>query len=391
MVLKLALIRLTIIFALLISFGAAKNEAEAGALLVAGPDAVAEVEFQLQVAAQMNKNQAGTVAGNNTIGGDQREVFLKLGRVVVNGQVTPVANLFLRFAQDNNGKNYATPAGMKALDSWVQFNFPNGPKILAGIFPVQFSRSGLTDAIRLVSFDAPFLDAFMLDSGGLDGKRDRGILLWGSYSGMQYRLAAGNGAQPLAQNIGGQTMRYHGRVHFSLGAPEDDLLYSESYFGEKNIMTIGYGMDKQDGVSSDQNGQPAPYAAWTADFLLESKTESGSSSLEYSYYSYDWGNPNRTDAAGNFVQGQGWQGLYSFTTGQSAGGVQTYARYSVWNPNSTTAGAAQNRLAVGLNFLIRGNNVKWGTEYEQVSFQNQGTTWDKKNYGKYGVQWQVIF
>lgn len=387
--------KFSIIFVVLIFLSTGGN-ARAGGMIVSTGDAVAELEIQLQALAQQNRNQAGTAAGNNKIGGDDTEFYLKTARAVITGQVTPLANFALRFSADDMGKNYNSPttssgSTVKALDAYVQFNLGSAFKLVGGIFPVQFSRTGLTDPVRLVTLGAPFVDSFALDSTGLAERRDRGAMVWGNIDLFQYRLAVGNGSQLPQKNAGDQTLRYNGRVQFSTGAPEKDLLYKETYLGQQNVFTIGYGFDKQDKVSSDIYGLMAPYSAWTADVLLESKSENGGLGLEYSYYSYNYNNSTRMDTLGNYVQGEGWQGLFTWTLVQSGGGIQPYCRYTLWNPNNPSPGSAQRNLAAGLNLLLRGDNLKWGLEYENVSFTTQGTTYDRQNYEKYGVELQVIF
>ena len=378
------------VFAAAICLFAAAPSAQAGAVLQAGQDTFAEIGVQLQAVSLVEKNQAGALAGNPNVAGDEFENYLKTGRLSLSGQVTPLASFYLQMANDNAGKNYA-PVTTSLLDSWVMFNFSTGGKLVVGIFPVQFSRSRLATTASTITMDRPFMDEFQLDSGGLAQKRDRGLMLWGNLSYLQYRIAVGDGAAPLPQNAGGQSLRIHGRVHLSFGTPESDFRYKEGYRGERNVLTIGYGFDRQNNASQDAAGAPANYSAWTGDLLLESKTGSGASTITYSYYSYDWGNPERLDTNGNYVQGNGWQAMFAQTAMEGGAGIQPYARYAAWNSTSAATGASQNRLAFGLNYLFKGDSLKMGAEYEQVRFPDPGATWDKRNYDRYGVQWQLVY
>jgi hypothetical protein len=370
---------------------AAETSATAGVVLTESQDTFVEMGFQLQAVSQNSKNQAGVMAGKPTVSGDQYDTYLREGRVSVSGQITPMTNFYIQLANDNAGKNYSASTATNVLDSWVQLNLSPASKFLVGIFPVQFSRSRLSTTATTVSLERPFIDEFQLDSGGLAQKRDRGLLLWGTYSGFQYRVAAGNGAAPSPQMAGGQSMRIHGRTQMSFGVPEEDFRLKEGYLGERNVFSIGYGFDKQDNASLDVSGAPTNYSAWTADAFLEGKSNSGATTLSYAYYSYDWGNPDKTDSTGNYVQGQGWQLLLAQAVLEQGSGVQPYTRYGVWSANSTAPGSSQNRLATGMNFLLKGKNVKLGFEYEQVKFPVEGATWDKRNYDKYGIQYQIVF
>lgn len=359
-------------------------------MLQASPDTFAEIGLQLQVLGQLNKNQAGAEAGKPDIGGDAYDAYLRRGRLTLAGQVTPMANFYVALDADNAGKNYGgSTTGL--LDSWVQFNLSPQAKFMAGIFPVQFTRDRLTSVASLVTVERSFMDKFQLDSGGLLEKRDRGILLWGNIGGFQYRIAGGNGAAPLPQDIGGESVRIHGRVHMSLGDGESAFRYQEGYLGEKNVLTVGYGIDRQNNVSVDGTGQPANYSAWTADAFLESKSEAGAATLGYSYYSYNWGNANRIDANGNYVQGDGWDLLFAVAGLQKGSGFQPYARYGSWGANSTSPGASQTHMIYGLNLLLKGWDAKWGFEFEQVRFPVEGATWNLRDYDKYSLQWQIVY
>lgn len=362
----------------------------AGATLQASPDTFVEVGLQLQVLGQLNKNQAGTEARKPDIGGDAYDAYLRRGRLMLAGQVTPMADFYVALSGDNAGKNFGGST-TSLLDSWVQFNLSPQAKLMAGIFPVQFTRERLSSTASLVTVERSFMDKFQLDSGGLVGKRDRGVLLWGNLGGFQYRFAAGNGAPPLQQNIGSQSLRVHGRVHATYGDGEKGFRYQEGYLGEKNVFTVGYGIDRQNNVSTDGAGNPSNYNAWTADAFLESKSEAGSTTLGYSYYSYHWGDANRTDSSGNYVQGDGWDLLFAYAGLQKGSGFQPYARYGSWNANSTTPGASQRHMIYGLNVLLKGKNAKWGFEFEQVRFPLDGATWDLRGYDKYSLQWQIVY
>jgi hypothetical protein len=177
----------------------------------------------------------------------------------------------------------------------------------------------------------------------------------------------------------------------SFGAAEDTFRYKESYLGDKNVFTIGYGFDKQDKVSLDGSGAPANYFAWTADAFLESKSESGATTLGYSYYSYDWGNANRIDSNGNYVQGDGWDLLFAIAGLQQGSGFQPYARYGSWGANSTLPGASQHHMIYGLNLLLKGKNARWGFEFEQVRFPLEGATCNLRDYDKFSLQWQIVY
>ncbi|MBI5178562.1 MAG: hypothetical protein HZA04_04825 [Nitrospinae bacterium] len=377
-------------FAIAIILLSASITAHAGGItLKAGEDRFIQIGYRLQVLTQIGQNQAGAAAGDPTVSGDHTDLYLRRSRLLVGGQAAPGVNFFLQLADDNRGKSYAASTGVKTLDGWIELDSGTAGKVMAGIFPVQFSRSRLTSPFSSIALDRAAIDELQLDSTALDGKRDRGLLLWGNIGGFQYRLAAGKGAKP--QETGAETIRYHGRVHISLMDGEEDFLYKESYQGGKDIFTIGYGFDRQDKASTDVAGKPAGYSAWTADVAMEGRTESGVMSLVGAYYSYDWSNPGKKDSSGNYVQGKGWQATLAWMSMEKQGGIQPYARYVVWDAESASSGASQRSTALGFNYLLSGFDAKLVFDFEQISFPTEGATWDRKNHSVTSMQWQISF
>ena len=360
--------------------------------LGAGKDAFLQIGYRLQILTQISQDQAGTAGGDPTIAGDNYDLYLRRSRLTLGGQVSPLVDFYVQLDDDNRGKNFSSSTGIKTRDAWIQMNSGAGWKMMAGIFPAQFSRSRLSSPFSFVALERPMIDEMMLDSTELDGKRNRGLLVWGNLGGFQYRIAGGKGAKPQASELGKESIRYNGRVQIAFMDNEEDFIYKETYLGEKSLFTVGFGIDRQDKASTDILGRVADYSAWTADLAMEGKGESGMMSLNAAYYFYDWGNTEKRNAAGYYAQGSGWQATTSFVSlDKSSGAIQPYVRYATWNAASAAPASSQRRISLGINYLLRGNDAKVVLEMEQVTYPAEGAAYDKKDHRVYSMQWQIAF
>ncbi len=349
-------------------------------------DTFATLAVRLQAAAVMDEKQAGAANGDATKGGTHYDAFARRVQLLASGQVTPVLSFMFMMEQSYYGKNYSPGTGLQTADAWVQWNMADSFHLLAGAFLPPFSRNQLTPTAYFIGVDRPIVDTLMLESPGMYEKRDRGLCLWGNLGGLQYRIAATKGG--MSQTTGEEALRTTWRIHYAMLDPEPSYYYKESYLGSSRVFTIGYAVDKQDKVSLDPTGNPAPYSAWTADVLMEGGDAGSLLTLLYEYHSYRWGNNARTGTGGQYLQGDGWTLTAAYLGGNAS---QPYLRYTAWNAQNGTAGAKQKRTALGVNYLLKGHDAKITFEYEQTSFPNEGATYDLKNHGTWTLQFQTAF
>lgn len=348
-------------------------------------DTFASLSLRVQAAGVLAQNQAGAANGDATMGGDHYDFFARRIQLLAVGQVSPALSFMMMLEHARYGENYSKGTGMQTADAWVQWNMSEAFHLMAGVYVPPFSRNQLTSAMYFIGPDRPFLENMMLESPGIYEKRDHGACLWGNLSGLQYRVALGKGAK--SQVLGDETLRTTWRVHYAFLDPEPLYLYKETYLGKQRAFTVGYSVDKQDRVSLNPSGKPAPYTASTYDLLMEGGGDGTTYTILYAFYNYEWGNPERTGADGFFSQGTGWTGTAAYL---SSGG-QPYLRYTVWDAASGAPSAKQNRKALGLNYFLKGQESKITFEYETVSFDVEGPTYDMKNHGIFTFQLQAAF
>lgn len=379
---------LTCLAALLWLPGAARA---AGYPLQLDKETYALLSVRLQAATIMAQDQAGAAAGDAARGGAHYDSHLRRVQLLAAGQVTPALSFMLMMEHARYGEYYSRGSGLQTADAWVQLNLSDAFHLMAGAYLPPFSRNLLTPEIYFVSPDRPITENMALESTGMYGKRDRGLCLWGNLGGLQYRVAASKGAK--SQVLGDETLRTTWRLHYAFIDAEPLYYYQESYLGKQSLFTIGYSYDKQDKVSVDAAGNPAPYTAWTADLLMEGGNEGNVLTILYAYYSYNRGNAERTGADGFFSQGDGWTltAAHMSGGGNAVAGTQPYLRYTVWDAHNGAPGAKQKRWALGVNYYLKGHDAKITLDYENAGFENEGPTFDTKGHGIYTIQLQTAF
>lgn len=357
----------------------------AGYPLQIDADTFASLSLRVQAAAVLAQDQAGAANGDATMGGDHYDVFARRIQLLATGQVTPALSFMMMLEHARYGENYSKGTGMQTADAWVQWNMSEAFHLMAGVYNPPFSRNQLTSAMYFIGPDRPILENMMLEAPGMYEKRDHGACLWGNLSGLQYRFALGKGAK--SQILGDETLRTTWRVHYAFMDSEPIYYYKESYLGTQRVFTLGYSVDKQDKVSLDASGNPAPYSASTYDLLMEGGGDGTTYTLLYAHYNYEWNNPERTGTDGFFSQGTGW----TATAAYLSAGSQPYLRQTVWDAVSGSPSAKQKRMALGMNFYMKGHESKITFEYETISYDVEGPTYDMKNHGVFTLQFQAAF
>lgn len=357
----------------------------AGYPLQLDADTFALISVRVQATGVVAGDQAGAANGDATRGGVHYDLFARRIQLLATGQVSPALSFMMLMEHARYGENYSRGTGLQTADAWIQWNMSEAFHLLAGVYLPPASRNQLTSVMDFIGPDRPVLENMMLDSTGMYEKRDHGLYLWGNLGGLQYRAAVGKGAK--SQVLGDETLRTTWRVHYAFLDPETVYYYKESYLGKQHVFTAGYSYDKQDKVSLDPSGKPAPYTAWSADLLMEGGGDGTTLSILYAYYNYDWGNPERTGTDGFFQQGTGW----TATAAYLSAGSQPYLRYTAWNAASSAPSAKQTRWAIGSNVFLKGHDAKITFEYESISFDAEGPTYDMKNHNVYTLQFQTAF
>jgi len=239
----------------------------------------------------------------------------------------------------------------------------------------------------------------------LKASRDMGVSAWGKlFDGRSvYQVGVFQGREGFTRTthpFSGATVTssmtpsenflYTGRIHYSFWDQESTSGYEGSYLGDLKILTFAIGgAYEADAVYRNvtsagvvQNGQTADFTYFTADMLFEYPTDVGTYTVTSAYIKSDFDNVHYTnlnpgDRLSNYggVNGQreGWYVRAGFLLPQTfgrEGRLQPYAYYEKFDV-AALAGVTDQTVtqkAVGLNWYIRGQNVRLTFEYLMNEF-----------------------
>ena len=188
-----------------------------------------------------------------------KNLFMRRMRFIVSGTLSPNVSFFFQTDNPNLGKApKALGTGFITQDAYVEWK-PRGSNafmIDAGLMLPPLCRDCLGSAASLLSMDYnswSFLESAPTQS--VVG-RDTGVLAKGYLAGghFEYRAAVFQGFRAAGSKNG---FRTSGRAQYNVWDTETGYVYPEVYLGNKKILALGGGFDRQ------QN-----YKAYTADAQL---------------------------------------------------------------------------------------------------------------------------
>ena len=275
------------------------------------------------------------------------------------------------------------------LDAVAKFNF--APiEIWVGRHLPPSDRANLDGPFYLnAAYTYPMVQSF--GNLGIFAGRDNGVSIHGDVGGGKIKWAYGafeglQGGADLDDNL-----RHTARIDFALGDPEPGFYTGSTYFGAKNLTTIGLVWHREEdgvGTAADQGD----FTGLSADILIERTLGSGAVvNLEGAYY--DWDTDGKAD--GTILQGDSFLALASYlmpgktSIGGLQGQLQPYVRYQGYDrDNSNSAGSRgyKDRTEAGLNYVLDGFNAKL-TAYWYVDADHDNNV--DKNVAALAMQFQL--
>jgi len=307
-------------------------------------------------------------------------------RLFFTGQVTKVIGFELstdisgaggQGFTDSAKDDLSLPDTIHLLDADVRFNFNDYVKIWAGRFRPPSDRTNLSGTFFINMWDLPFVSKYP----GVFLGRDDGVAYWGEWIGenggqVKWQLGVFNGqGRDSAGNdwplVSGTSANPNGdpefaaRVVVNLLDPEPDYYNYSTYYGQKNILAIGFALQTQQDAVTDTAHHVGSFTGWNVDFLAENKlTEWGSACLEGAYYNYDVGGDVASAVAGQagFVFA-GWLLPQEIGCCGVSGRFRPFVRYQRYEYDDQAAAAAAKEFSEGWDFgveyVIKGHNARF--------------------------------
>lgn len=346
---------------------------------------------------------------------------------------------------------------IRVIDAYAIANFSPALNLKVGLTKIPLTRANLDDCFAPLSQDRSMFvysaygaspAKFARDLGGVAMGRffnDRLTYFLGIFQGregsstIQNPLASPNGAAPGAtftsSNAPKTMLEYVGRLTWDFMDSEGGSGYQGTYFGEKNILNIGFGMAYQPqaaykyGMATPVNaatnvygaalqpgkpGDTVDYTAYAVDLLYEQKLPFGVVTATGQYLKVDFQDAYKTNTnpgdhlaviAGLNGQKEGGYGklayILPFNIGKE-GKLQPYALYEYWEFARLLGVNHQiiNQPGGGINYYITGDNrVRLTVEYLRTDFNaptqlpvaGTAVLAGVKHYDTFRTMLQVVF
>ena len=276
---------------------------------------------------------------------DEHDFYLRRARVILQGQIMEGVKVFAETDYPNAGKD-GVDADFIIQDAWVDVQlFGSDHWVKGGLILLPFSFETRSSAASLLGIDynsetIKFVNDWVW--------RDTGVSFQGSFAKrVGYKAGLFDGYDNDNKNSDAK-LRFTGRVDVAvIGDVPTGWFYAQDGISDKSYLYVGGGYDYQDEATMVDPTLAMDNQAWVLDF------QSGFNLGEMLHLTvngawYDWDN-SKFDGNTAFVE----SGLrYQKIIGT--------LKYSLEDPD---AGNQVDNYTVGLQYNLKGNNIKGGIEY----------------------------
>ena len=294
---------------------------------------------------------------------------------------------------------------VRVIDAYATGDFNDAFNIKVGLTKIPLTRANLDDCFAPLTLDRSMFVYSAYGSSPAKFSRDMGAVAWGDLAEDRLKYFAGafqgregftrtnhpfNGQVVTSSMDPSNNLEYVGRVHYAFLDPEYGSGYVGTYFGEQKILTIGIGAAYEAEAAYKNvsptgavlNGETVDYTAIAADVFFEHPLGKGAITINAQYLKLDFDdayltNFNAGDRLANItgINGQkdGYyvKGAYllPMVIGKE-GRLQGYATYEDWEFAHLLGINNQviNQTGLGLNYYIKGQNVRVTLEYLKTEF-----------------------
>lgn len=320
-------------------------------LQIKNEDVTIKFGIQGQFWADWNQDATAASAGSQ---GYQQNFFLRRARLLIGGNIGEKISFFFQTDDPKlgiNPKNLAT--GFILQDAWMAYKVNNKLEISGGEMMAPSSRQALQSTLSYYSADISAVSTVNNSALQESALRDMGFQARGYFFNdkLQYRggIFEGqrdtNGRNPLRQVL---------YLQYDFFSAEKEYAYAGTALGKRKILAIDVGGDKQ-----------SSYRAYSANIASDTPVHGGDEvGFNLQYLHFD-GRNKFTGVAdqNNFLA----EAAYYVHKAK----VQPFGR---WETQRFVAAANNtkdiNRIGGGVNYYIRGQNLKWTIQYLRALPQN---------------------
>lgn len=293
--------------------------------------------------------------------------------VVLTGKVHPFLNWQAGFVGWYGG---STTTSAAILDLVAKLDFADFLHLWLGRMPIPSDRASLSTVWgsatwtlpgRYDNYPPPASAVAQPTVGMRSGERERGdgATLWGEFQGGRYKYYLGVFGLDQPE---GQSPLYSGRLCLSLLNPEPGFRTSSTYYGNKDILAFGFGLQHQQDGSLPPNvltSATDDYTALVADLLFEKNGGTAGIVNVESSFTWMWGDNERAQYQLSA------QLSYLLPVEIGIGRFQPLLRIQHAGDGSSSDRSDYSSIDAQLGYIIDGLNARLLGVYQYTKMQGQ--------------------
>lgn len=306
------------------------------------------------------------------------DFYLRRVRLEFSGHLAKDLTFNVILRADTNGqapgKTKNTPSFLYA---YGEYKVADALSVRFGKSKLPYSRVSLTSAAEQLFLERPYsTEAAKLL---FDDYYQPALLLQGKVAGgsVAYAAAVGDGFES-GGTISGNTVQKGGLLYvarLALSPPGwVEKGQSDAHLGRGRHLTLAANYAVQSGIEYRGNAFEEDRSLWGAD--LSGHWGGLTAQVEYNSWKEDYSNPALVDK-----KPKGWYAQLGYLF--PGLNVEPAVRYEVYDQNANAADKKQKTITAGLNWYLRGHNVKVGANFLQTKFDRNATGFlandDKQN------------
>ena len=311
-----------------------------------------DVTIKFGVLGQMWGNW--TQDSTSAVPGYQQNIYLRRARVIMGGDIGKDISFFFETDDPNLGKTpKSLNTGFMLQDAFMEWRPSKVLQFTGGMMFVPFSRNQMQSPASYYSVDINPLTTVDNTSTQSAGLRDLGFGAKGFFlkDRLLYRLGVFQGARDANARNSLRTSAY---LQYDFFDTETGYAYTGTALGKKKILAVDAGVEKQ-----------GSFRGYSANAAFDQPVNQGDEiGGQFQYFHYDGRQrflaiPDQNDwfaEAAYYVHHAKAQPFFKFDHQSFVAAVN--------------AARDLHRVGTGLNYYVRGQNLKWTLQYNRVLPQN---------------------
>ncbi len=318
----------------------------------------------------------------------ETDFYLRRIRLELGGHIAKNLTYNLTFEGDKNSKAPGKSSNaVKILYAYGDYKFADPLSVRFGKTKLPYSRVSLTSSSNQLLIERPFSTE---DAKNLfDDYYQAHLLLHGKLAEgtIAYSLAGGDGWESGA-TVSSNTVHKSGLLYVArleLSPPGwVEKSKSDAHLGKGKHLTLGANWAAQGGIEYAGNAFEEDRTLWGLD--LSGHWQGLTAQVEYNAWKEDFSDPSKANK-----EPRGWYAQVGYFLPDL--NVEPAVRYEIYEQDSNKADTEQKTLTAGINWYLKGHNVKFSANYVMTEFEKNAKGFlandDKQNV--FQIQGQLYF